>query len=108
MASLMDGGDFDSIGRKNSKGGGGGDTVKIAIVIVLFVAAGVAFAFQLGLFKGKEKYVPPTALPQPTGAELEQQQNIQELIFCSVRTREHRIQQEGIHVFQRLRRSFRQ
>ena len=65
MAGLMDGGDFDNIGKKASKGGGNGNTVKIAVIAVLFLAAAGLFAYQFGLIGGSsdskvvERVLPP-------------------------------------------------
>lgn len=57
-SSLVSGGDYGSIGR--SSGGGGSDnsnTIKIAVVVVLFLAAGFLIAWNFHLlpsFGGKK------------------------------------------------------
>lgn len=69
--SLLDDGDFGSIGKKAAGGGGGSnmDTtqmVKIGVIVVCFIGAGAAIAYNFGLFDGG----PPR---QKLTAEQEQQ-----------------------------------
>jgi len=69
--SLLDGDDFSSIGGKRGGGGGGGSNmdskkvIKLSIAIVLFLAAGGLFAWQMDLFgSGKSEFA-----PEPVSAE---------------------------------------
>lgn len=69
--SLLDDGDFGSIGKKGGAGGGGSNMdkaqmIKIGVIVLCFLGAGVAIAWNLGLFDGG----PPR---QKLTAEQEQQ-----------------------------------
>lgn len=53
--SLLDDGDFGNIGKKDSGGGSSMDTaqmVKIGVIVVCFIGAGLALAWNFGLFDG--------------------------------------------------------